>query len=258
MNREELIRKLEQIPHLNLTEFVPQVPLDKLISELRSFTNTDYYPYISGNKSKELAEYMAKNWHGFCIIDACKEGRHNIDYMTTENNFDKLTFQFDDIGNKLYKPTDVGQLMPATIDYLYSITNCPGKTRISRIKANGGNATWHSHRILADNGDKRFTSKKDYITPVMHIPLVTNEKVHFGVSSSNPAKNKEHNIMWQQYKPGEVWLFNSFYYHNVYNMGSDDRDHIMMYTPLEDDHYLTILTKAVEKYSGPLIQEDLS
>jgi hypothetical protein len=158
MNREELIKKLEQIPHLNLTEFVPQVPLDTLVSELQSFTNTDYYPYISGNRSKELTEYMANNWHGFCIIDACKEGRHNIDYMTTENNFDKLTFQFDEAGNKLYKPTDVGQLMPNTINYLYSITNDPGKTRISRIKANGGNATWHSHRILADNGDKRFTS----------------------------------------------------------------------------------------------------
>ncbi len=257
MNREELIKKLEQIPHLNLTEFVPQVPLDTLVSELKSFADNDYYPYISGNRSKELTEYMAKNWHGFCIIDACKEGRHNIDYMTTENNFDKLTFQFDDNGNKLYKPTDVGQLMPNTIDYLYSITNDPGKTRISRIKSNGGNATWHSHRILADNGDKRFTSKKDYITPVMHIPLVTNEKVHFGVSSKNPAKTKEHNIVWQQYKAGEVWLFNSFYYHNVYNMGTTDRDHIMMYTPLTDENYLNILAKAVENYTGPLIQEDL-
>jgi ABC-type lipoprotein release transport system permease subunit len=78
------------------------------------------------------------------------------------------------------------------------------------------------------------------------------------VSSRNPAKTKDHKIVWQQYKPGEVWLFNSFYYHNVYNMGTADRDHIMMYTPLTDEKYLNILAQAVENYSGPLIQEDLS
>lgn len=258
MNREQLIGQLNQIPHLNLTNFVRELPIANLISELDQFANNDYYPYITGNTNKELADYMAKNWHGFCIIDACQEGRHNIDYMTTENNFDKLTFRFDDKGNKLYAPTDVGQQMPKTIEYLNSITEYPGKTRISRIKSKGGNATWHSHRLLADGGDRRFVSGKDYITPVLHIPLKTNDKVHFGVSVKNPAKTKDYKIFWQQYKVGEVWLFNSYYYHNVYNMGDQDRDHIMMYTPLEDTNYLKILAKAVEAYSGPTINGDLN
>ncbi len=257
IDKQALIEKLEHIPHLNITEFVPPVPVNELLAELSKFNNKDFYPYISGNPSKELAAYMAKNWHGFCIIDACEEGRHNIDYMTTENNFDRLTFRFDDAGNKLFAPTDVGQMMPATINYLNSITTTPGKTRISRIKANGGNATWHSHRRLADSGDKRFTSKKDYITPVLHIPLVTNDKVHFGVSASNPAKTKDAKVQWQQYKVGEVWLFNSYYYHNVYNMGNTDRDHIMMYTPLENDHYLNILKNATDHYTGTVITDEL-
>jgi hypothetical protein len=258
MNRLEIIRKLEQIPHLNLTDFVPAVPVDSLLKELNQFNNCDYFPYISGNPSKELAEYMANNWRGFCIIDACKEGRHNIDYMTTENNFDKLTFQFDDHGNKLFAPTDVGQQMPKTIEYLYSLIKDPGKTRISRIKANGGNATWHSHRKLADSGDKRFTSKKDYITPVLHIPLVTNDKVHFGVAEQKPTLDNPGTITWQRYAVGEVWLFNSYYYHNVYNTGSTDRDHIMMYTPLDDVDYLKILSNAIENYSGPLLTKELA
>ena len=257
MTREEIIKKLNQVPHLNLTKFVKPVPLSDLVNELDQFNNSDYYPYITGNSNKALADYMANNWHGFCIIDACKEGRHNIDYMTTENNFDKLTFQFDDKGNKVYQPTDVGQLMPKTIDYLYSINDAPGKTRISRIKAQGGNATWHSHRLLADGGDRRFTSGKDYITPVLHIPLKTNNKVHFGVSANNPAKTKDHKVFWQQYQIGEVWLFNSYYYHNVYNMGETDRDHIMMYTPLEDINYLNILELALKDYSGPVISGEL-
>ena len=258
MTREEIIKTLEHIPHLNITEFVNPVPLQNILKELEQFQEQDFYPYITGNTNKQLSDYMAKNWHGFCVIDACLEGRHNIDYMTTENNFDKLTFQFDQQGNKAYGPTDVGQLMPKTIEYLYSITETPGKTRISRIKANGGNATWHSHRLLADGGDKRFTSGKDYITPVLHIPLKTNDKVHFGVSVNNPAKIKDSKIYWERYKLDEVWVFNSYYYHNVYNLGESDRDHVMMYTPLEDPKYLKILELAIKKYNGPLISGDLS
>lgn len=258
MNREEILRTLEKIPHLNLTNFVDPVPINKLLNELDQFNSNDFYPYLTGNSNKELADYMAKNWHGFCIIDACQEGRHNIDYMTTENNFDKLTFRFDDLGNKIYAATDVGQLMPETVKYLYTITPDPGKTRLSRIKANGGNATWHSHRLLADGGDRRFTSGQDYITPVLHIPLRTNERVHFGVSEKNPAKTKDYEIYWQQYKLGEVWLFNSYYYHNVYNMGEFDRDHIMMYTPLNNKHYLSIIENALKDYSGPVINGELN
>lgn len=258
MTKQELLRRLEQIPHLNLTEFLDPVPLNDLLNELGAFSNQDYFPYISGNKNKELADYMAANWHGFCIIDACHQGKHNIDYMTTENNFDKLTFRFDDQGNKLFAPTDVGEAMPKTIEYLKSIIKTPGKTRISRIKANGGNATWHSHRKLADVGDKRFTSKDEYITPVLHIPLVTNDKVYFGVCPHKPSISGSDKIYWQRYKPGEVWLFNSYYYHNVYNNGLSDRDHIMMYTPLEDQQYLDKLAQAVEQYHGPLITEELT
>jgi hypothetical protein len=258
MNKQELIRRLEQIPHLNLTEFLDPVPLDKLIKELTASTDRDYFPYISGNANNELAKYMADNWHGFCIIDACHQGRHNIDYMTTENNFDKLTFRFDEQGNKVFAPTDVGETMPNTIEYLKSITQTPGKTRISRIKANGGNATWHSHRKLADHGDKRFTSKDEYITPVLHIPLITNDSVHFGVCPYKPEFGQKNNIHWQRYRAGEVWLFNSYYYHNVYNLGSSDRDHIMMYTPLEDNEYLNKLSQAVEQYQGPLITDLLT
>jgi len=258
MNKQELIRRLEQIPHLNLTEFLDPVPLDKLLKELTASTDQDYFPYISGNANDKLAKYMAANWHGFCIIDACHQGRHNIDYMTTENNFNKLTFRFDEQGNKVFAPTDVGETMPDTIEYLKSITQIPGKTRISRIKANGGNATWHSHRKLADRGDKRFTSKDEYITPVLHIPLITNDKVHFGVCPHKPEFGQKDNIHWQRYQTGEVWLFNSYYYHNVYNLGSSDRDHIMMYTPLEDSTYLDKLALAVEQYQGPLITDALT
>ena len=264
MNTEliEISHQLNEIPHLNITKYLPEVPLEEMLTELLQFTSNDFYPYITGNKNKQLAEHMAKNWHGFCIIDSCNEGRHNVDYLTTENNFDKLTFNFDEVGNLLYAPTDVGNLMPKTITYLNSIIDYPQKTRISRIMPNGGNATWHSHYKLALTGDKKFKMNDQFrldnkiVEPVLHIPLITNKDVWFGISSKNPARTSDFKIQWQHYHIGEVWMFNSFFYHNVYNKGTSFRDHIMMYMPFDDKKMLPILKQAINDYNGPRIKMD--
>jgi hypothetical protein len=258
MNTEliEISHHLNRIPHLNITKYLPEVPLEEILTELLQFTSNDFYPYITGNKNKQLAEHMAKNWHGFCIIDSCNEGRHNVDYLTTENNFNKLTFNFDQAGTPVYAPTDVGKLMPKTISYLNSIINYPQKTRISRIMPNGGNATWHSHYKLALTGDKKFAmnnqSRLDnkIVEPVLHIPLITNPEVWFGISAKNPNFDKTFQPHWKHYNVGEVWLFNSFFHHNVYNNGDQPRDHIMMYVPFDDKKLLPIVKQAIDEYKG--------
>lgn len=256
----ELCQKLNQIPHLNLTEYLPPVPYKAMIKELLQFNDEDFYPYITGNTNKDLAKHMAENWKGFCIIDSCKEGRHNIDYLTTENNFNKLTWNLDENGKFFYDITDVGQLMPETTRYLYKIIDKPQKTRISRIMPRGGNATWHSHYRLAQTGDKKFEMNEDtrlkygIVEPVLHIPLITNQNVFFGVAENNPGIDGNYRIAtWQKYDIGEVWLFNSYFYHNVYNKGSIPRDHVMMYMKFDDEKMLPILEQAVENYKGPLL-----
>ena len=118
---QTLSDKLNLIPHLNLTKYLDEVPLEKLLRDLFKFDSNDFYPYITGNPNPQIAEHMAKNWHAFCIIDTCKSGRHNIDYITTTNNFDKLEYHQDESGNYVDRPTDVGELIPDTVEYLYRI-----------------------------------------------------------------------------------------------------------------------------------------
>lgn len=262
MNKEliEVSKKLNSIPHLNLTKYLPSVPYKDMLKELLQFNDNDFYPYITGNTNKDLARHMAENWKGFCIIDSCREGRHNIDYLTTENNHNKLTWNLDKEGDFVYKVTDVGELMPVTVNYLYSIIDKPQKTRISRIMPNGGNATWHSHYRLAQTGDKKFKMNDDerlehgIVEPVLHIPLITNQNVFFGVSETNPGiDGRFQTATWQKYDIGEVWMFNSFFYHNVYNKGSMPRDHVMMYVPFDDKKMLPIIEQAIADYTGPML-----
>ena len=265
LTEEEILvsQHLNKIPHLNLTKYLPEVPLREMLKELFQFNDEDFYPYVTGNTNQRLAEHMSNNWKGMCIIDSCKEGRHNLDYLTTENNFNKLTFNLDEQSNFVYAPTDVGSLVPSMIDYIYTIIDRPQKTRISRIMPNGGNATWHSHYRLAETGDKKFNMNDDYrlrhriVEPVIHIPLITNKDTYFGVAEHNPmTEQKFTDIAWQKYAIGEVWLFNSYFYHNVFNRGTAPRDHIMMYMPFNDKKMFPVIKQALKEYKGLLLNMD--
>jgi hypothetical protein len=255
----DLSNKLNRIPHLNLTKYLNEVPIEAMLRELFQFQESDFYPYITGNTNPDIAKHMAENWHAFCMIDTCKSGRHNIDYITTTNNFDKLEYHQDESGKYVYRPTDIGLELPSTLEYLYSIAGSPEKTRMSKIMPNGGNATWHSHKLLAEKGDDRFDIGNremlahGIITPVIHIPLITNKDVWMGISERHPKADPNINKFWKHYNPGEVWLFNSYYFHNAVNNGKNSRVHIMMYVPINDPLLMPILEKAVAEYQGPLL-----
>jgi hypothetical protein len=254
---KKLNKNLNAIPHLNLTKYLPQPPLRSMLKELFQFEEKDFYPYITGFKDPEAQEHMAKNWKGMCLIDSTISGKHNIDYWCTENNFEKLKFRYDNDGNPVYSPTDVGEMCPEIMKYLYTIAEKPGKTRLSRIVANGGNASWHSHRKLADEGDEKFV-KKEMIKYILHIPLVTNSTAYMGVCEKNPITDSNAQKIWQKYNAGEIWIFNNYWYHNAVNLGNDHRDHIMMYVDPDDEKLIPVIEKATEEYQGLRIEGEIS
>jgi hypothetical protein len=74
-----------------------------------------------------------------------------------------------------------------------------------------------------------------------------------GVSTKYPPRNPGVIRHWQRYNFGEVWIFNSYYYHQAINLGSENRDHIMMYVPVDDEYIFPILEKAVNEYKGEIM-----
>jgi hypothetical protein len=138
--------------------------------------------------------------------------------------------------------------MPRTIQYLYTIIKKPQRTRLLKILPNG-EAGWHSHYELAKSGVSTIDGV-NVLTPVIHIPLLTNPAVHMAVSTTNPRFDDTARSHKQHYAAGEIWLFNSYHFHNVYNKGTTDRDHIMMYVELDDEFMFPILEKAIQEYNG--------
>jgi hypothetical protein len=85
------------------------------------------------------------------------------------------------------------------------------------------------------------------------VPIVTNPEVKFGVTKYH---HSEHGInpAWQHYGVGECWLFNSWHQHNVWNEGTQDRIHLMMYGSLDDFKLRPMIDKAVDDYNGTYIR----
>jgi hypothetical protein len=236
----KVAEQLKDIPHLNITKYLPTVPLSDLLLELSQFTNEDFQPYTNGLVNPEYLKKLQSKWRGLCLIEYCREGRHHIDYKTVDSH--NLTFHSD---GGCY-PTDIGNLMPKTVRYLQTITANPDRSRLLRLSP-GGDASWHSHYKLAKSGITNIDGES-VLNPVIQIPLVTNARVSMLVAKDDPRTNRACKRYTAHYKPGEVWIFNSYHYHNVVNEGESDRDHIMVYAQLDDEKLLPILERAVKEY----------
>ena len=251
--------KLIQIPHLNLTPYLPKVPLKDMLKDLNQFNDTDYFSYKTATKNKQFLEFLGKNWKGMCLIDSTEDGRQHNDYYTSKVNADILKHNFKD-DKVIFQPTNVGKLCPHMTKYCYDVAKRPQRTRLSRLVVNG-NFHWHSHKVLAEaaTADKRFTNKtgKYEKTLIIHIVLKTNDKCWMGVSNQHPMGGHPFEIYKQHYGLGEVWILNGHYYHNVFNSGTTTREHIMLYANIDDEKLNPILEKAIDEYDGPIIADEI-
>jgi hypothetical protein len=78
-----------------------------------------------------------------------------------------------------------------------------------------------------------------------------------GVSTQHPSGKFTFKIYKQHYALGEVWILNGHYYHNVFNGGNTDRDHIYLHASMYDEKLKPIIEKALNNYSDVLIKEPI-
>ena len=150
MTDQEYEEALNQIPHLNLTSVLPQLPLESIQLEVN--TNIDklcQFDYASSNEP--VRKNLAETWHGFSLIDITADGQHMIDYYSTGLNNPKVVSKGIDITDDGYantRITNIGELMPTTTNYILSFLRDPGRCRVSRLKA-GKIIHYHSHYVKA-------------------------------------------------------------------------------------------------------------
>ena len=260
MTDKEYEEALNRIPHLNLTSVLPMLPLADIQSEVNfNISKLCEFDYASNNV--EVKKSLAETWHGFSIIDITKDGQHMIDYYSTGLNNPKVVSKGIDISNDGYantRITNIGEEMPVTVNYILSFLSEPGRCRVSRLKA-GRIIHYHSHYVKAQE-NKTKIAKSNLNRATIHIPLVTNKDASFLVTSLPPnntdradwfkAKGIEHK---QHYNTGEIWMFNSYHYHRAENLGTADRDHILIYFDYMDPKVRPLIESGINSYNGPLI-----
>lgn len=260
MTDQEYEEALNQIPHLNLTNILPKLPLDQIQKEVQ--TNIDKlceFDYASPHE--QVRKSLAETWHGFSMIDITSDGQHMIDYYSTGLNHPKVASKGIELNEQGYantRITNIGELMPLTVNYILSFLKEPGRCRVSRLKA-GKIIHYHSHYVKAQE-NKTKIAKSNLNRATIHIPLVTNNDCNFLVTKL-PQNNKDAADWFkaketeykQHYSVGEIWMFNSYHYHRAENLGLADRDHILIYFDYMDEKIKPFLELGINNYTGPLI-----
>lgn len=234
MNFQEVKEKLKVIPHLKLGKIDISSLIQKEIDNIPKF-----YDYERPGDDKEKYKLYANSWKVVGLIDstqdpslAAKDGRS----YQGSNSFGN--------GGVL---TEIGKMMPNTLNLVYNLVEAPMRVRISKFVPKG-HLHWHSHNQY-NSGNYINT---EYFKGVLHIPLRTNKNVKFGVTKF-PIENYGINPIWQHYDVGEIWLFNSWEMHNIFNDGDSDRIHIMFYFNFFDKKIISLLKEKVEEYKGPFL-----
>lgn len=225
----EIMDALTQVPHLQLD--VP-VDIETLKAEVNA-TGQDYVPFETGA--------VPNNWLN---LDVCGV----VDYRSDPKFAGESTFRFlkpAEMGHAKATPTGLGANMPYTTNLIYEIGENPERCRLSRLKANH-TVPWHDHM-----------QKHRYNHIVIHVPIVTNEKVEFSIRGENKIGYQKH------YAAGTVWLLNTWVEHAVFNDSHEDRTHLWLNYYLLDkagitivnQKLLNIIEKALDKYDGVLIRK---
>lgn len=235
-HRRALIEELKNIDHLKLKV---EVPLKELQQEALGVEEWVGYQ-LEKDRPEEERTFYENNWKGRGLIDWTEDSFAAMSQTRTSDGSEGFTRQFLEDGSYKMFVTDLGQKMPRTVDFIYSLCDNPYRCRITSIPP-GGALRWHSHC--------QFTSDRyspvEYFIFTVQVPLLGCEGSHWGVTPF-PRKKLGENARWEQYRPGEAWLFNSWHEHNVNNQGSQDRVSLVLYFPISDDKFEKLVRDSLD------------
>lgn len=147
-------------------------------------------------------------------------------------------------------PTQALKLCPYLREVLDSLGAGNLLARIEKFKPNSS-AGWHSHVM---------ESKQPEWISVLQLPIVMPEESKFSVVHFMDYRcsdfSKPITVYESTYKPGKVYCFNSYHYHNAFNYGDSPMFTVRVYVdnrgPIGD-----ILQKSIQNYTGEYIASSL-
>lgn len=230
----DLLKKLNHIPHLNLNK---SFNLELLKSEYNNIDKSMFHAYDSASRSDRLRNTVNTSWWGCSLTSSTGM----TDGDLTENP-----------RSSRYYLTEASKLCP----YMMSVVNelsdeNTSSARIMLVKP-GGQLTWHTHQIHDVNTAFSFGEM------TIHIPIICPPKFKYSVIpieeyrlvDFETIKPKTYSM---RYPEGEAWVFNSHHMHNIFNYDDHDRVSLMIYLYIDNEKTRNIILDAVRSYSGELI-----
>lgn len=222
--------KLDNIPHLPLgLEF----DVEKILEELKPL-QWNVFPYRSAlSNDKVMNIHDASRWDSIAL--------YSVDGQVKSNPAEPWEGDF--------KATDAIKQCP----YLDSVLKSVGGGKLlARVETfyNEGSAGWHSHILEA--------RQPDWIS-IWQLPLSMPKESKYSVISFMDYRGSDFNkpipVYEQWYQPGKIYCLNGYHYHNAFNYSEEPMIMIRFYVDKRDPKVREILQKAVDNYTGVIIQE---
>lgn len=207
MSPEAIVREAAARPHLLLMDLRSQLPA--LAGEVLGA--------FAGVGESRLAPFSVDgfNLHVAGILDYGDDPANSGQYV------DHLDPRLRQQG---ITPTRIGRHTPRLLELVSAITDFKGRVRLSKLPA-GRSVRLHDHKY------KEF---------ILHLPLVTHADVQMAAVIGGTETR-------QHYRAGELWHFNAFHQHAVYNRSPLDRYHVWCGFPVKvGDRYNARLLALME------------
>jgi hypothetical protein len=231
----DLAEKLSKIPHL----YVGSYDIEKLQTELASIDPALFVPFRS--KSRHT-EYLAKFWHGLSLV--APGGSIHGD-LTEEGYAGRTDSQW----------TPVAEQSPYIKEVITDLGGEGQRVRLMCVRA-GGSFPWHRHGTEIPLNARGM--RPNWYEVIVHVPVKSNPQVSYEVIEASVYELSDYSagieIHKRNYPEGEAWVFNAAHYHNVFNRSqTEDRYSIMLTLDIRMRKTFDIVSKAVERYEGPLL-----
>jgi hypothetical protein len=218
---------LINIPHLPVPIFFDAEKVESEISKIPY----EFLDYVSGLSNGIDMDLYTDNWKSLAL--------YSIDGSINSDPKEAWTGEF--------KRTELNTFCP----YLYDLVDQFGGSLLARIEKvmPNGSVGWHSHVM---------EGKQPEWISVFQLPIIMPETSKYSVVSYMDYRGsdykKKFKVYEQRYIPGQVYVLNSYHYHNAFNYGENPMLMIRIYADTRDPAVQEILQKSMDVYNGEFIQ----
>lgn len=204
---------------------------NKILEELSNVPE-ELYPFRSGFRyGRYLDLHEKENWVSYSL--------YSIDGSSVSNPEEPWTGDF--------KPTSIIKQCPYLDSVIRSLGGGKLLARVEHILPNSS-VGWHGHVVEA--GQPEWIS-------VVQLPLSIPKDSKYSVINFMDYRLSDFNKPIPQYdatyENGNVYIFNSYHYHNAFNYSDDPMIMIRFYVDLREPSVQQYIQKALDSYQGDVM-----